>query len=160
MSREMAYQVRMAAEEPPEDVVTVLSRSVWTALRQVKALRNPDPRRWPDLRRDFSDVFKNRLRFYKGCGTQLECRYSLGIYGGRPDGQTPSGPTFILLLRGGLLRFVEGLSALACRRFRRGSGRELLPSRACREQIQGAVHRALAPYLYYNEGCFHCRVRQ
>jgi hypothetical protein len=159
VNAEWVYQVRVAAEETLEDVVTALTHAVWTALQQVRDFRGPAPSRWANLHGDYSKVFSRRLRYEPGCGSQPECRYSTGVYGGRTD-RTPSGPIFILTLRGGLLRFVEGLSALACRRYRNGGGRAELLSRGCKDRIQGALHRALAPYLYFNEGCSHCPTRK
>lgn len=160
MKGEWVYQVRVTAGEAIEDVVAALARAVWTALRQVQEFRGPDASRWADLHGDFSKAFARRLRFDPGCGARPECRHSTGVYGGRPDGRVPSGPTFILLLNGGLLRFVEGLSALACRRARRGKRRSAALGRMCRERLQGILHRALAPYLYFNASCSRCSIPQ
>ncbi len=159
MNNDMIYQIRVPAGESPEDVVTALTQAAWTALPQLKSLRGADPHYWPRLHRDFLEVFKGRLLSHKECGTLHECRYSIGMYGGALEGAIPSGFTYILTLRGGLLRFVEGLSALVCRRFKESPRREKSFRRKEMGLIQGALHRALAPYLYYNEGCFRCLVR-
>lgn len=155
MKKEIVYQVRVKADESADNVVTALTHAVWTALRQMDDARAPDPHRWAGLYKGYQDVFKKRLLFYKGCGSQPECVCSAAVYGG----ENASGPTYLLSLRGGLMDFVQALGTLAWRRFRAGVGRGSPVGRNLRDRFQGALHRALIPYLFYNEACSHCHVR-
>lgn len=154
---ELIYQIRTGQGKSPEDIVTELTQAVWRALTETRGLGNPDPHRWPALYSDFLAAFQKRLMFYAGCGTGHECRFSLNVYA--PCGEAPpAGPTYILLLKGGLIRFVNGLADMAWRRFRAEAG-STVRRRGVRDRLQGALHRALSPYLYYNEGCSACRTR-
>jgi hypothetical protein len=156
---ELIYQIRTGEGRSPDDVVTELVQAAWRALVESSSPKVPDPHRWPDLYEDFQAVFKRRLLFYKGCGTLHECRFSSALVDARPADLPPAGPTYILILKGGLLQLVEGLAGLAWRRFRAGFPRSDPRRRELRENFRGVLLRALAPLLYYNESCSTCRIR-
>lgn len=151
--REMIYQVRVPADASPEDVVTVLTQAAWHSLEE-----GQDPHRWPALHRDFLNVFKSRLRYYPGCGALHTCRGTKDVYKpGLPAGEA-HGPTYILILRGGLLSYVEALAALVHRRFRGAFPPADPRRRAIRNRVEGALHRALSGLLFFNEDCTDCRL--
>src|ERR1041385_85660 len=106
----MIYQVLMGGGGFAGGGGTAPSNTAWTALRQVKELGSPDPRRWPGVHRDFAEVFKRRLFSYKECGALPECGRSINVYGAGPAGEALGRSTYILAFRGGLLQFVEGFS--------------------------------------------------
>jgi hypothetical protein len=151
----MVYQVRVRPGGTPEDMVRALSRAVWEALRQLEPVRAPEPRLWRRMHRDFLKVFRARTRSFSDCGSLPVCRYSIGVYGERSPAVAP----FILALRGGLVDFVQGLSTLVLRRLAREEGWKKSWSGKVRDRLTGAVHRALTPYLYYNDACSRCPAR-
>lgn len=156
----MIYQIRLRAARPSDDVMVQLTQAIWRVLEAAVGPKHLDPQRWPDLFIDISKIFKNRLTYFEGCGHQEECRTSVGVYDLRFERGLHEGPIYLLTLRGGLLRFVEGLASLAWRRF--GDSRKVSKARRQNERarLQDVIHRALTPYVFYNEACSTCHVRQ
>lgn len=153
MNREMVYQARVTQPSSLGEVAGILAGAALGGLQGMKEFRGPNNKAALErLRRDLSRVFERRLSTHAGCAACGGCRGAIGVYGGRPEGAPEH--IYLLSLQGGLIRFVERLAALACRRFK-------IPARHEKTigSCQGVLHRALAPYLYFNDECIQCLLR-
>jgi hypothetical protein len=156
---DMIYQIRIDAEKSPDDIVTQLTHALWTALSECRAVGKLDPHLWSSLYDDILRLFRHRMSYYQGCGAEHECRFSKPLE--NPDAALapPQGPTYILVLKGGLLRFADAVADLAWRRLRNEIDRPEPRGQNLRRRLSETFHRALTAHLYYNEHCSECRVR-
>jgi hypothetical protein len=151
------YQIRTGRDKSPSEIMMELTRAVWMTLIETAGLSDLDARDSAGLYSVLLKIFQKRCVLYEDCGTLEQCASSINIYKSYPD--DAKGGIYILILRGGLLRFVQSLADLVCRRFHANlwpSGRR---RKAFRDRLQGALHRALSSYLYYNKACLTCPAR-
>jgi len=155
------YQIRTTWFEDPYDLVGHLTHAVWNALTSDEDLRTLDPHRWPGLYMAFRNAFRGRLVSYKDCGDIPVCAGTLPAYAEQPVNAAARRPRiYVLELRKELKYFINGLADIVIRRLRDAFPKEKELRRYTELKVRVALRNTLSPYLYVNEACQNCAVRQ
>lgn len=157
MKERFIYQIRVPYAMLPGDVVSQLTHAAWHALVNVPTLKRLDSHRWPSLYLVFRNAFEKRLVRYPGCGTLPECNGGLrSVY---EAGRHGYGRMFTLELRKTLPASVRTLARAAVRRIRDVFPDAVETKSDLVDDVEGALHLALRPFLYHGTACTTCPVR-
>jgi hypothetical protein len=157
---DMVYQVRMEKGAGPEDLLDGLT---WTVWRVISETRGPalDQHQWPDLRGVLQKILAGRLVRYGRCGQLPQCGEAPGkvFWSAKPGGDPPS-EIYILEVKGGVDRLLDGVGLAVQRRFAKALGLGLAKRRAWRADVGGQLRVTLADALYYSPRCRDCLERR
>lgn len=153
-SEKILYQVRVPGAMSPVDVVTDLTQAAWRAMLGLKSFGGLDSHRWPSVYLVFRQAFQKRLVHYAGCGELPECSENLrSVYENTPP---RPGVTFTLELNRPLAPTVRSLAVAVMRQVRDAFPRSSPNRLELLDDVEGAIHLALRPYIYYSAACGSC----